>query len=283
MRSVTTRLSARHHGRLLAAVLVLSLALGLSTMLAPPRADAATCPCTIFAATQVPANPAENDNDAVEVGTKFRADQAGFVTAIRFYKGTGNGGTHTGSLWQTDGTRLATVTFTGETATGWQQATLASPVAVAAGTTYIASYYAPNGRYAADADYFATTGVTNSPLSALQNGVDGGNGVYRYGVGGGFPSSSFESTNYWVDVVFDPGGADTVKPSVTDRQPVAGATGVPVTTAAAATFSEAVQATSIRMTLRAGTAAVPASTAYDPNTRTATLTPTAPTYIVIRS
>ena len=43
---------------------------------------------------------------------KFRADQDGFVTGIRFYKGTGNTGTHTGSLWSSDGTRLATVTFT---------------------------------------------------------------------------------------------------------------------------------------------------------------------------
>ena len=34
---------------------------------------------------------------------KFRADQAGSVTGIRFYKGTGNAGTHTGSLWSSDG------------------------------------------------------------------------------------------------------------------------------------------------------------------------------------
>ena len=74
---------------------------------------------------------------------KFRADQAGFITGIRFYKGSGNTGTHTGSLWTSTGTRLATVTFTGETATGWQQANFATPVAVTAGTTYVASYLAP--------------------------------------------------------------------------------------------------------------------------------------------
>jgi hypothetical protein len=275
MRSIATRRPVRHAGPLLAAILVLALALGLLVTLPPRSAGAATCPCTIFTATQVPENPAENDTDAVELGVKFRADQPGFVTGIRFYKGTGNGGTHTGSLWQTDGTRLATVTFTGESATGWQQAAFASPVAVAAGTTYIASYFAPTGRYAADANYYATTGVTNSPLSALQNGVDGGNGVYRYGVGGGFPSSSFQSSNYWVDVVFNSSGADATKPTVTDRQPLAGATGVPATTAAAATFSEAVLATTIQMTLRAGTATtdVAGTTTYDANTRTATLTP----------
>ena len=53
---------------------------------------------------------------------RSRPPRDGTVTAIRFYKGAGNGGTHTGSLWSSPGTRLATVTFTGETATGWQTA-----------------------------------------------------------------------------------------------------------------------------------------------------------------
>ena len=32
------------------------------------------------------------------------------------------------------------------------------------------------------------------------SGTDGANGVYRYG-SSGFPSSSYASSNYWVDVV----------------------------------------------------------------------------------
>ena len=97
---------------------------------------------------------------------------------------------------------MATATFTGETASGWQQVTLASPVAVTANTTYVASYYAPVGRYSVDDNYFATSGVDNPPLHALANGVAGGNGVYRYGTGGGFPTSTFAASNYWVDVVY---------------------------------------------------------------------------------
>ena len=34
------------------------------------------------------------------------------------------------------------------------------------------------------------------------DGVDGPNGVYRYGAGGVFPTDTYQSTNYWVDVVF---------------------------------------------------------------------------------
>jgi len=72
------------------------------------------------------------------------------------------------------------VTFSGERAGGWQQATFTSPVATTANTTYIVSYYAPNGPYAADANGFAhSQGVDNAQLHALANGVDGANGVYR--------------------------------------------------------------------------------------------------------
>ena len=65
----------------------------------------------------------------------FTPSVNGQVTAIRFYKGPGNGGTHTGSLWSSTGTLLATGTFDNETATGWQTLTLDVPVNVTAGTT----------------------------------------------------------------------------------------------------------------------------------------------------
>ena len=162
------------------------------------------CPCSIWAATATPGTPAEPDADAVEVGTKFRSDVAGQVTGVRFYKGSGNTGTHVGRLWSESGTNLGTVTFTGETSTGWQTATFASPVTITANTTYVVSYFAPDGRYAADAGYFAAAGTDNGSLHALRDGADGPNGVYRYGSGGGFPSSSWQASNYWVDVLFTP-------------------------------------------------------------------------------
>lgn len=146
----------------------------------------------------VPATAAVNDPDAIELGTVFTPSQNGTVTAVKFYKGTGNTGTHTGSIWSADGTtRLAQVAFTRETATGWQSATFSTPVAVTAGTSYVVSYYAPNGRYSATPNYFATPRVVG-PLTAPA----GNNGRYRYGTGGGFPNGSWNSTNYFVDVVF---------------------------------------------------------------------------------
>ncbi|GAA2109871.1 hypothetical protein GCM10009841_31480 [Microlunatus panaciterrae] len=261
-----------HHRRRLAGLLTLIIGFAFVVTVPAAPAAAATCPCTIWTASQTPTTPADSDTAAVEVGVKFRSSQDGFITGIRFYKGTGNTGTHVGSLWNLAGVRMATVTFSGETSTGWQQANFASPVAVTANTTYIASYYAPNGRYAGDNNYFASA-VTNGPLTALQNGTDGGNGVYRYGVGGGFPTSSYQASNYWVDVVFDTGAADTTKPTVTDRQPAAGATGVSVGSSVSATFSEAVDPASISLTLTGPAGAVTGAKSYDSATRTVAFTP----------
>jgi hypothetical protein len=158
--------------------------------------------CTIWPATATPTTPSDSDTSAVTLGVKFKSDVNGTVTGIRFYKGSGNTGTHVANLWTSTGTKLATATFANETASGWQQVNFATPVSITAGTVYVASYFAPVGRYAGDGGYFATAGVDNGPLHALKDGVSGGNGVYAYGGTSAFPNNTFNSANYWVDVVF---------------------------------------------------------------------------------
>jgi hypothetical protein len=133
---------------------------------------------------------------------KFRSDSNGTITGIRFYKSAANDETHIGNLWSSTGTLLATATFTGETTSGWQQVNFSSPVSITAGTVYVASYFTSVSHFSADQGFFATTGVSNPPLQALANGVSGSNGVYAYGSTSSFPSNSYNSTNYWVDVVF---------------------------------------------------------------------------------
>ncbi|HET9739730.1 MAG TPA: DUF4082 domain-containing protein [Solirubrobacteraceae bacterium] len=237
------------------------------------------CPCNIWAPSTTPAKPAETtDSSAVEVGVKFRATTAGRIAGIRFYKGSTNTGTHVGHLWTRTGTLLATVTFTNETATGWQEARFATPVDVTPGVTYIASYHAPNGNYASNIDYFLSTGVDSGPLRALRDGEDGGNGLYEYGPSGTFPASTWRSENYWVDVVFET-GVDTTAPQITSVSPGRGATNVAASDNVRATFSEGMTATTVNantVVLRdpAG-ATVPASVTYDAASQTATLDPTA--------
>jgi hypothetical protein len=169
-----------------------------TTAPAPPTSE---CPCTVFG-TSLPAVAADPDTAAVELGMRFRASRAGEVTGVRFYKGPGNTGVHTASLWTNSGTPLATATFSAETASGWQQVDFTSPVPITRDTTYVVSYYAPVGRYAKNPNFFKSTSTTSGPLTALRNGTDGANGVYRYGAGGGFPTTSHRASNYWVDVVF---------------------------------------------------------------------------------
>jgi hypothetical protein len=164
--------------------------------------SSSACPCTIWASTATPAIYSDPDSSAVEIGVKFRADVNGYITGIRYYKSTQNTGTHVGHLWTSGGTLLATVTFTNETSAGWQQANLSTPVAITANTTYVVSYYTSVGRYSVTENYFGSS-IYRAPLRALSNGF-GGNGVYRYGRGGGFPNQTYRSSNYWVDVVFKP-------------------------------------------------------------------------------
>ena len=170
---------------------------------------------TIWLSNAVPGRVDGGPDSAVELGVKFRSDVDGTIAGIRFYKAAANTGTHIGNLWTSNGTLLATVTFTNETASGWQQALFATPVAITSNTVYVASYHANNGHYSADLNYFSGKGVDNPPLHALTNGVSGGNGVYRYGASSLFPNQTWNAANYWVDVVFQPASPPPSLPSMT--------------------------------------------------------------------
>jgi hypothetical protein len=174
------------------------------------------CPCSIWSSTDAPTLADTGDPNSVEVGVKFRTDNDGLITGLRFYKSVNNTGTHIGHLWTSNGTLLATVTFTGESGSGWQQVQLANPVSVNANTTYIASYLAPSGYYSADSSYFLGKGKDNPPVHALADGVDGHNGVYLYTAApGGFPTNSFGQANYWVDIVFVSGSTFNIAGQIT--------------------------------------------------------------------
>jgi hypothetical protein len=236
----------------------------------PPAGD---CPCTIWPSSATPVSESDEDNAAIEVGVKFRANQNGFITGLRFYKGGLNTGTHVGSLWSAGGTKLASATFTNESGSGWQQVDFATPVPVTANTTYVASYYASNGHYASTDGYF-TTPTANGPLTALADNADGPNGVYKYG-GTGFPTLGYSASNYWVDVVFVKSSApDTTKPTVTSRQPAAGAASVDTSIKPSATFSEGVSNATIALTKQSDGTTIIGATSYDAGSQTATFTPT---------
>ena len=162
------------------------------------------CPCGLFGANYMPSTTSTADALPYELGMKFQSTVPGWVAGVRFYKGAGNNGTHTGSLWTASGTLLASGTFTNETASGWQTLLFANPVQISANTTYVVSYYDPDGDYASERDKFDWQ-LNTPPLMAPNSNYlapGGGNGVYNEG-GPGFPTASYAGTSYAVDVIFD--------------------------------------------------------------------------------
>ena len=251
------------------------------TVTIQPRCNTNNLCTTIWEASTVPNVLADSETKAVEIGVKFRSQINGYITGLRFYKSTQNTGTHVGTLWSSNGTQLARATFTNETASGWQQVNFSSPVAITANTTYVASYHTNVGRYSTDNGYFANSGVDSYPLYALSNGESSGNGVYAYNANPTFPNSSFNSSNYWVDVVFASSlGPDTTLPTVTATTPANNATGVSSNSSITVAFSEAIDTATINSNtfeLRdaSNSALVTASITYNSSNNTALLTPTA--------
>jgi hypothetical protein len=158
-----------------------------------PASVAAIRTYSIWSNSTIPSEPSDPDTRRAAVGTRFSVSQPGTVTHLKFYKSSKNIGPHVGTLWTAGGSVLATVTFPTTIREGWVSAKLAKPVSVASGK-YVVSYVAPQGRYADDVEVFADgKSVKNGPLKAT-------GGVYTYG--DGFPTQTWRSSAYYIDVIF---------------------------------------------------------------------------------
>ena len=157
-------------------------------------------PLSIFT-NQIPSNQTINDNmGPIEVGTKFMSANDGTVTGIKFYKSSGNIGTHTVQLYNYYGAPLATSVCGNETDSGWQTVIFPTAVPIKANTMYIAAYHSSLGNYSAT--FFGLkTAITNGPLTALADSTLVLNGVFKYTNILDFPIYGFQSSNYWVDVL----------------------------------------------------------------------------------
>ncbi|MFC8682211.1 DUF4082 domain-containing protein [Microbacterium ureisolvens] len=223
-------------------------------------------PAVSLLSTAAPAS-VDNDTASVELGMAFTSSESGLIRALRYYKAPGTTGVHTGSVWGPNGQRLATVTFTAESASGWQRAVLSTPVAIVPGTVYTVSYYSPNGRYAYTVQGFAAP-VTNGPLTALSPN----NGRFRYGTGGVMPTTSWNSANYFADVEFvrDTGPTVTVDSSV----PAKNAVDVAITTDVKVTLKDDPGSRAVAITLAGPGGAVAGSSTYDSGAKRITFDPT---------
>jgi hypothetical protein len=192
---------------------------------APSRNASSATETSLWSADVRPAQPADSDTGSVELGTTFRTSQAGAVTGIRFYKHPDNTGRHTGRLWDNRGRLLTSVTFDHESASGWQAARLASPVALQPGRWYVVSYHAPAGRYAADPNYFGNHMLTSGVLQARA-------GVYAYGSQARYPTRTWRNASYYADVLFVPATGSATAPTTPAPTTASPTTPPPTTTPA---------------------------------------------------
>ena len=258
------------------------IGLALFGLLRGRNVDAAgACPCTIFGSNSPTFNN-YNDNDTQTLGTRFRPDEDGLVVGVRFYKSAPMTATHKGSLWGPTGSRLATGTFQNESATGWQTLIFDTPVAVTAGTTYTTSY-SMFGAYIATGAYFTTTPVDTGVLTTLATNQSDdigwtGNGVYASG-DNVYPTNSYNGSNYWADVVFVRQG-EIVAPTVNSTTPASNATGVSISQPITVQFNTAlnesfINTTNVKLQDDQGSP-VASAIAFDQNSTTLTVTPSAP-------
>ena len=127
----------------------------------PAIADTSIGQTSFWPNSTTPDTPQVTSTSPVTLGLKFYSDVPGYVTGIQFYKGTGNTGAHVGALWSNTGANLASVTFAGETASGWQQANFSSGRQHCSKHDIRDLLSAPNGGHAHDQNY---------PWSALSAG-----------------------------------------------------------------------------------------------------------------
>ena len=226
-------------------------------------------PNTVFG-NWIPSTPDSGDAGAYTLGMSFVPSIDGLISGVRFYKSAANTGTHTGTLYSATGAVLATGTFTGESASGWQTLTFASQVPVTTGTTYVVAYYAPAGHYAYSGYFFAPAPFRTVALTA-SGGLGVANGVY--GSGATFPNQSYNQTNYFVDAIFTPLANAPLAASAVS--PVPGAGSVLTGSTVVARFNKDPADTSMALAVTTPDGvSVPGSSSYNPATLQVTFTAT---------
>jgi len=170
----------------------------------PPPVCNSSDPHSIF--TSQSPNLYENDG-AYELGTRFSADKAGQITKVRLFTHPSEGGTHKVRLWNANTGQLVAgpLDWNVSGVGGWKELALPLPPLlgwepwhIAANTQYIIAISNGPDRY-----YAEGVGGFNAPINNCNLHTFVGSGVYS-DVLGSMPTSVWNNTNYFRDIVFDP-------------------------------------------------------------------------------
>jgi hypothetical protein len=146
--------------------------------------------------------PSTYENDAAyELGTKFRADVSGQITKVRIYTNTLEGGDHIVRIWRVSDASVVAGPYTWnfmKGTSGWHIFTLPVPLAIAANTEYIVAVSNSSDRYYSEQSRGFDVPIVNGHLNTSV-----GSGVYTDKMGA-MPASTWQNTNYFRDVYFEP-------------------------------------------------------------------------------
>ena len=192
----------------ISAILTWALALAFSItalqVTTSQQADAAAPTYTLMDSSPtsttpfIPNNYNSSSVSALELGIKVSTSIAGDISSVRFYKEPESSAAHEAHVWDPAGNLLATQPFTSESASGWQEVQLSTPIRMAANSTFIVSVF--SSAYYYPGSTFAT--MTSGPLTVI-------GGMYIYNNTSAFPNNQV-GYQYGVDFVFTP--APTVIP-----------------------------------------------------------------------
>ena len=176
---------------------------------------AGAAPVSLFSVANTPAQTSLNDGSQLEVGMKFTSSVAGQITALKFYRSSGDTGIDLLDLWTSTGTLLTSATFTNTAASR-----LADCYPAVRGFDRRQHHlycFLPHHRRLCGDQQLLHDSRHKRPLDRTFHDDDaGGNGVYAYGgtsTAGIFPTNTYGASNYWVDVVFMPSGASNIAPT----------------------------------------------------------------------
>lgn len=211
------------------------------------------CPCSLKDRANPSGSTTNDDSGSLELGVKVKPTTNGYITAIRFYKPiTSTETAHTGKIWSSTGTQLASVSFANETDYGWQEARLSTPLQVNENQLYIISYGTTTAVYQATAsghgsnlgaEYLVAHADNSSENAATGSGNR--NGVFTTTAGNYPGTGSTNGSYYWIDAVFATEPAPTYPLRVDVVQPTAGAYGAQRNQAITAAFNRALDGATV--------------------------------------
>lgn len=162
--------------------------------------------------SQVPTGLNNSDGTpGITTGTTMSFAVAGSVKGIRWYCTQNTGGTWTVALYEvTDdvtGTLLASrVVSPTPTGQAWNTMLFTTPVAVSSSKVYRVAVHNDQGRYVSTAHFFDGGDVINGNVRGLGSPSGGlNNGSFTINAALSYPSTSFNSASYFVDVVYAAG------------------------------------------------------------------------------